>query len=399
MMYTNWKTVVSAAGSKPIPKRAVWLAASFSLLLSGCSLFPKEEPILAPPLVEPAPVQYEVAKVERGTIVKSVKGSSTITTADRRELFFKETKGLRLQSFSVKSGDQVKKGQVLAELDAAELEREIVTARYEVDKAKLELLEAQRGRPYEVEKAKLDVQEAEMNAKASETKLAAIEWEKAKLSLAALQDPKEREYEVERAKLNLQQKQVELANLESRWTETRLVSPIDGTVLFVSNVQVGDEVDAYQKLVTVGDPTKLHVLYSAPDKEALKDVQEGMKVSLTIQGGKKAQGVVVQTPRSVPSGLPEDVAELYQRSLLIFPGKLPEGVQLGTPVTIEVILEQKEQALIIPKQALHEFSGRKYVKVLDGKTKKEVDVEIGIQNNTQAEIISGLAEGQLVILE
>ncbi|WP_432774109.1 HlyD family efflux transporter periplasmic adaptor subunit [Brevibacillus gelatini] len=399
MMCTNWKMVVSAAFGMRFPKRAVWLATSFSLLLSGCSLFPKEEQILAPPLVEPAPVQYKVAKVERGTIVKSVKGNSTITTADRRELFFKETKGLRLKAFSVKSGDQVKKGQVLAELDAADLEREIVSARYEVDKAKLELLEAQRGNPYEVEKAKLDVQKAEMNAKASETKLAAIEWEKAKLSLAALQDPKEREYQVERAKLNLQQKQVELANLESRWTEAKLVSPIDGKVLFVSNVQVGDEVEAYQKLVSIGDPTKLLVLYSAPDKEALKDVQEGMKVSLTIQGGKEAQGIVVQTPRSIPSGLPEEVADLYQRSLLISPVKLPEGVQLGTPVTIEVILDQKEQALIIPRQALHEFSGRQYVKVLEGKTKKEVDVEVGIQNNTQVQIVSGLAEGQLVILE
>lgn len=401
MMYTNWKTVFCRADKYSMRRKAAGTLTACSLLLSltGCSLFPKEEAVLAPPLVEPSPVKYEVASVEQGTIVKSVKGSSTFTSVDKRELSFKETKGLRLKSFSVNSGDLVNKGQVLAELDAGDLEREIEQARFEVDKAKLELQEAERSSPYEIEVAKLDVAKAEMSAKVNGTKLAQIELDRAKLELAKLQDPKRQQYEVERARLNVRQKQIDLDSLQKRWTETRLTAPIDGIVVFVSNEQVGDEVDAFQTLVTIGDPHKLFVLYTAPDKEALKDVKEGMNVTLTMPGDKKEVGTVVQTPLSVPSGLPEELANLYQRSLLIAPKKLPEGIEIGTSVGIEVIVDKQDQTLLIPRQALHDFSGRQYVRVLDGKTKKEVDVEVGIQNQTQVEIRKGLTAGQFVILE
>lgn len=214
-----------------------------------------------------------------------------------------------------------------------------------------------------------------------------------------MQDPKRKEYAVERAKLNLKQKQMELGNLQKRLTETKLISPFDGIVIFVSNEQVGDEVDAHQTLVTVGDPKKLFILYTAPEKEAIKDVLEGMKVTLAWSNGAKGEGTVVQTPLSVPDNLPEDLTRLYERSLLISPKNLAEDIETGTSVSIEVIVDKKDQALIIPKRALHDFSGRQYVRVLEGKSKKEIDVEVGIINQTQVEIRSGLKAGQLVILE
>lgn len=399
MMYVNWRTASSETKCILRHKGIAYATVLLSAMLAGCSIFPKEEAVLAPPLVEPAPIQYEVAEVEQGTIIKSVKGSSTFTTVDKRELSFPETKGFRLKSFSVQSGDLVKKGQVLAELDAGELERDIESARYEVEKAKLELLEAGQDNHYEVEVAKLDVRKAEMNAKASETKLAQIEWDKSLLELAKLQDPKRKEYAVERAKLNLKQKQMELGNLQKRLTETKLISPLDGIIIFVSNEQVGDEVDAHQTLVTVGDPQKLFILYTAPEKEAIKDVVEGMNVTLVLGNGAKGEGTVVQTPLSVPDNLPEDLTRLYERSLLISPKNLTEDIETGTSVSIEVIVDKKDQALIIPKRALHDFSGRQYVRVLEGKSKKEIDVEVGIMNQTQVEIRSGLKAGQLVILE
>ncbi|KZE51639.1 hypothetical protein AV540_12265 [Brevibacillus parabrevis] len=397
-MSMNWKTVASRRYAVR-GKQMKWLYVALAVMLTGCSLLPKEEEALAPPLVEPSPITYEVTEVTQGSIVKSVKGNSTFTTANTVELSFPETKGLRLKSFAAQSGERVKKGQVLAELDAADLEREIESARYEVEKAKLELLDAKRDNHYEVESAKLDALKAEMNAKASETKLAKIEWDKALLELAKLQDPQERKYAVERAKLNVKQKQMELDNLQKRWTQTKLVAPFDGIVIFVSNEQVGDEVDAHQTLVTVGDPSKLYVIYTAPEREALKDVKEGMNVIISVNSGDQIEGKVVQTPLHVPANLPEDLSNLYQRSLLISPKTFAKGLEIGTGVSIEVIVDKAEQTLIIPRKALHEIAGRNYVRVLDGKSKKEVDVEIGIMNQTEVEIRKGLVAGQLIILE
>lgn len=392
-MFMNWKTAVSR------PRKIMLAYVAASLMLTGCSLFPKEEEVLAPPLVEPSPIKYEVAEVVQGTIEKSVSGNASFTTVKTAELSFPETKGLRLKSFAVQGGDKVKKGQVLAELDAADLERQIESARYEVDKAKLELREAEQDNQYAVESAKLDVVKAEMHAKVNETKLSQIELEKARLDLAKLQDPKQREFAVARAQLNVRQKEMELANLQQRFTQTKLIAPFDGIVLFVSNEQVGDEVEAFQKLVTLGDPSKLFVVYTAPEGEALKDVKEGMSVILTGKDGEKGEGTVVQTPLNVPSGLPEEMTRLYQRSLLIVPKISPKGLEIGTGVSIKVILDKQEQTLIVPRKAVHDIAGRKYVRVLDGTSKKEVDVETGIMTQTEVEIRKGLSAGQLVILE
>ncbi|MFS0557384.1 efflux RND transporter periplasmic adaptor subunit [Brevibacillus sp. 179-C9.3 HS] len=392
-MFMNWRTAVSR------PRKIMLAYVTASLMLTGCSLFPKEEEVLAPPLVEPSPIKYEVAEVVQGSIVKSVSGNASFTTVKTAELSFPETKGLRLKSFAVQGGDKVKKGQVLAELDAADLERQIESAKYEVDKAKLELREAEQDNHYAVESAKLDVVKAEMHAKVNETKLSQIELEKAKLDLAKLQDPKQREYAVERARLNVRQKEMDLANLQNRFAQTKLIAPFDGVVLFVSNEQVGDEVEAFQKLVTLGDPSKLFVVYTAPDGEALKDVKEGMSVILTGKDDANGEGTVVQTPLNVPSGLPEEMTRLYQRSLLIAPKISPKGLEVGTGVSIKVILDKQDQTLIVPRKAVHEISGRKYVRVLDGTSKKEVDVETGIMTQTEVEIRKGLSAGQLVILE
>ncbi|WP_246000531.1 efflux RND transporter periplasmic adaptor subunit [Brevibacillus panacihumi] len=398
-MYTNWKTEPSVKASLPSLMRHAAIASAFATLLSGCSLLPKEEPILAPPLVEPVQVTYDVAEVTLGTIKRSIRGTSTFTTVDKKELSFPESKGLRLKTLNVSSGDMVKAGQVLAELDATELERSIEMAKYEVDKAKLELLEAQQDNQYEVEEARLNVLKAEMNAKVSETKLAQIELEQAKLKLAELEDPKRREYKIERAKLNVKQREMDLASLQKRLADTKLIAPMDGLVLFVSNEQVGDEIDAHQTLVTIGDPNKLHVLYTAPERDTIKDVKDGVKALIKLPDGTEVEGIVVQTPLNVPDDVPEELKRLYHRSLLIAPVKPLLGIEVGTSVYFEIVVEQQENAVIIPSKALRAFNERMYVHVLEEDVKKEVDVTVGIKTEAEVEILSGLQPGQLVILE
>lgn len=398
-MYTNWKTEPSVKASLPSLMRHAAIASAFATLLSGCSLLPKEEPILAPPLVEPVQVTYDVAEVTLGTIKRSIRGTSTFTTVDKKELSFPESKGLRLKTLNVSSGDMVKAGQVLAELDATELERSIEMAKYEVDKAKLELLEAQQDNQYEVEEARLNVLKAEMSAKVSETKLAQIELEQAKLKLAELEDPKRREYKIERAKLNVKQREMDLASLQKRLADTKLIAPMDGLVLFVSNEQVGDEIDAHQTLVTIGDPNKLHVLYTAPERDTIKDVKDGVKALIKLPDGTEVEGIVVQTPLNVPDDVPEELKRLYHRSLLIAPVKPLLGIEVGTSVYFEIVVEQQENAVIIPSKALRAFNERMYVHVLEEDVKKEVDVTVGIKTEAEVEILSGLQPGQLVILE
>ncbi|MNP32334.1 hypothetical protein D3C76_1255080 [compost metagenome] len=53
---------------------------------------------------------------------------------------------------------------------------------------------------------------------------------------------------------------------------------------------------------------------------------------------------------------------------------------------------------MIPRGALRSYGGRNYVQILDGQSRKEVDVEQGIVTQTDVEIRQGLKEGQKIII-
>jgi macrolide-specific efflux system membrane fusion protein len=57
--------------------------------LSGCYFFPKEETVLAPPLIESTEITYETIDVTKGTIEKRVTGSGTFISAEQQNLDFK----------------------------------------------------------------------------------------------------------------------------------------------------------------------------------------------------------------------------------------------------------------------------------------------------------------------
>ena len=61
---------------------------SMSITLSSCHLFPKEEEVLAPPLVEPAEITYSVLEVEKGDIEFSVSGYGVFVSVDESYVSF-----------------------------------------------------------------------------------------------------------------------------------------------------------------------------------------------------------------------------------------------------------------------------------------------------------------------
>jgi multidrug efflux pump subunit AcrA (membrane-fusion protein) len=70
----------------------------------------------------------------------------------------------------------------------------------------------------------------------------------------------------------------------------------------------------------------------------------------------------------------------------------------GSAVQVQVTTQQKDNVLVIPKKALHTAGSRRYVQVQDGVSRKTVNVEVGLVTDAGAEILSGLAEGQQVLV-
>src|SRR5699024_188016 len=120
-------------------------------------LLPKEEPTLAPPLVEPAKVEYDTTKVKRDTIIRRVKGVAEFSATDKRQLSFNESGG-RISKISVENGDEVQEGDVLLQLTSGDLAFRVKQTEIMLEKADLNIkhLEAQDAEDYAIKKAELD---------------------------------------------------------------------------------------------------------------------------------------------------------------------------------------------------------------------------------------------------
>lgn len=75
----------------------------------------------------------------------------------------------------------------------------------------------------------------------------------------------------------------------------------------------------------------------------------------------------------------------------------PGLLTMNQTVTTVITLREKADAVIVPNAAIREFTGRTYVRVLEGDTRREVDVEIGIRTPTNSEILRGIEPGTVVI--
>ena len=77
---------------------------------------------------------------------------------------------------------------------------------------------------------------------------------------------------------------------------------------------------------------------------------------------------------------------------------MPEGVKPGDNVTIKLTLEQKLNTLTVPRSAVRMYMGNKLVYVLEDGLRIEKQVETGIEQGNMTEILEGLEEGELVII-
>lgn len=321
------------------------------VLLSACSFLPREEETLAPPLIEPVKIEYETTAVEIKKITKQITGLGNLVPSKQQNLFFTGTSG-RIDEIKVELGEQVKKGQVLVEMDTGNLA--------------------------------FDIQQSEIDLK------------KAKLRLDQLQQQNADKYSIEIAKLDIQSVEVRLKQMKQQAANAKLLSPIDGLITFVTEKERGDHVEAYEDLMQVADPKNVQLVYTAISSGELSEVNVGMKAVVELNG-KPLNGQVVQTPSTVPAEIKELNPDLYGRSLILSVEDLPSEVTAGDAANMTITIQEKENALTIPKSALRSAFGREYVQVLEGETKREKDIKKGIVSDTEVEILEGLNEGDLVI--
>lgn len=346
-MYTKWSMAGSYRSKLKAPAMQLLMTVFCLSWLAGCSMLPQEEEqeqlsAIRVPKISQKP-EYPV---KRSTLELVVSGSGKLMSEREGNLIFTED-NRRIEEVHVKTGDQVKQGQVLAELDMGNTESQI------------------RRKEIELEKAELDLKEA-MRESAENT---GITLRKQQLDYELLQE--------------------ELAELRKEREGSKLTAPYDGTIVSFT-AEIGDIVKAYESIGQIADMSELVVAAQFASKD-LASIAPGMETQVSINTGGEHSGSV----RRLPVSSEEDSLEAYT---LIELAKLPDGVSHGTPLSASVVVQRRENVLTIPIATLRTQNSRNYVLVsnVDG-SKGEVDVEIGMKTSTEVEIIKGLKEGQKVV--
>jgi membrane fusion protein, macrolide-specific efflux system len=328
---------------------AVLLAAA----ASGCQyILPKEEEPLAPPLVQPKDVVYTTVDVARGDMQQTVQGVGRFESVKMVDLSYSESGG-RLKSLNVKVGDDVKKGDIIAQLDTADLDYKL-----------------------QVEKLRL---------KQMENNYASL---KKAMKRAKDQTP------VTNAAIDLQIERLTVQQLENQKSDSILRSPIDGSVVYVAVTNLGDAVDAYSTLARIADVGVKMLTYIKDSGNT--QFQIGMKVKVTLRSDSSTmEGEVVSTPDDM---VQKDKTKTDNTVYIKLSDDFMKKVDIGEEASIVMVVAERQNVLKLPRNVVRTYMLRRYVQALVDGVKVEKDVQVGLETTTECEIISGLNEGDKVII-
>lgn len=337
---------------------------AFVIVLSGCSLLPneKEEEIL-PEIVPPQISQKPEYTVATKTLESKVPVLGKLISLEEETLYF-SIGDRNVKDVYVKNGDKVKAGDIIAELDVDEMEKNLRLERISFQRDELAMKELLRQRD-------------EMD---------------------------QGEFEAQR--IAFEEKRQKLADMAADINKATIVAPFSGTIVSLT-VQKGDMAKAYSSVAIVAN-TSLMIPASKLTKTEQEKVTIGMEAQVTISNVGTFKGKISQMPSKTtdsnsggggnPGGGNETSVERIEDFMLIEVKDLPAGLTRGTPVSIQIVTKRTENAIVIPPSALRSVGNRTYVQVVDEKgNKSEVDVEVGQQTSTDVEILQGLKPGQKVV--
>jgi RND family efflux transporter MFP subunit len=295
-------------------------------------------------------------------------------------------------------GDVVKKGDLLVELDTPELDQQLRNARARLEQLKATTVQVKAA----IEQAKASAKLAEVNY--GRSKLLVADGVVAKADLdekTALQDARRADVKAQEANLlaadeAVRAQMAEVARIEQLAEFRRVVAPWDG-VITQRNCAVGNLITPAmlaggRDLFRLSDMSRLRVFVNVP-QSSVNDVRVGQKAQVRVpELGTMMQGTVVRTSNALENQTRTLLAEVnvvnQQRKLL--PGMYAQvGIETTSP----------KQMVLVPGDTIVTRAEGIFVALVDGKNKVQFQkIQVGRDFGTEIEAVSGLNEGDLVVV-
>ena len=373
-----------------------------ALVLTGCAsqatfgdAITQGEPTAIPTPVVPSKPVYQV---ERGKIIYERRFFGRIAPVVTEEFGFR-IDGRVLETY-VEAGVDVVEGEVLAQLNTAALENQLLAAEEELAIASSIFESADNQVRFDSRRAALNLQMAQLQldhaiaiAAAPATgddelniSLLTIQRDLVQVAIDELSDgvdPQLR-FDVTRAQKRVDEINATIANAS-------LVSPMTGRLIYFTP-DPGDPVIAFEPIAVVADLSVLEIT-DEMNPEDLNELAEGMPLSIKRASlpGNVYSGAIASLP--APYGLATDG---YVH--VAFDEQPPaDEFKVGDRMNFTVLIEERDDVLWLPSSAIRQFSGRNFIVVQNEGLQQRVDVRLGLEGDGRVEILEGAEENQTVI--
>jgi HlyD family secretion protein len=317
----------------------------------------------------------KIIKVEKGNII--VKATALGAIEAKNEITIKSKISGILKQFFVEVGDKIQKGAPLLEIDPTPTPIELATIRKEAEIAKIEY----------------------KNMKKEMERIEALR-EKNLISLKDYEKVKE-DFDKAKIRFLFAKKQLnimERGKVSKHSSRTIIKSPISGTILerFVNEGESVVPLTSYQPgtpLLSIANIDSL-IFKGTVDEIDVGQIEEGMMAEITI-GALPNEKIIGKVTKIAPKSKKKGHTTLFDIEIKII--KLgTKKLRVGYSATADIILCKKENVLIIPEGCIYFKKNKTFVKLANN---EEREIVIGISDGLNVEIVSGLKEGEGVILK
>lgn len=314
-----------------------------------------------------------------------------------------------LKTIKVKNGDSVKKGQILAILEDSDLRQEVTKAKNSYDKAVANLADAKTQRKINIisEKLKLD-QAKEKVTNTPDNATAVAEYSIEKLRYDSLVNNNN---QVLNAQLSLTDTKNNLSAANEKLSKAVLRAPFAGKVISIAN-KVGEVVSAGNSngnssaslnsssssnaFLVLCDPSEIYLKTSVSESD-ITGIEPGQVININVDAlnlenltGKTTE--VSNIPKTDSSGI-----VTYQVVGKL--DKVDSNIRDGMNCTITFVKVEKLGILMIPNKAVYIESDKQYVNVKDSTgSVVKTEVQTGLSDGSQVEVVSGLNEGETLVI-
>jgi HlyD family secretion protein len=353
--------------------------------------------------------RIRTAVVNRGDLVRDLSVQGRVVAAVSPTLYSPATGTVTLE---VLPGDAVVIGQVLATINSPEVRSEYMQELSTLDQFSAELarekIQARKAQvssqqTIDLAKVKLTAAEREMRRAEESIKtnaISQIDFERARDELAtanveynhAVQDAQleseSLEFETTTRQLALDRQQLVVDELQRRVDDLSIRSPVTG---IVGNVAVNQKAVVAENgpLITVVDLTAFEVEVRIPEAYA-DDLGIGLAGEVQYNAEEFRGELVSLSPEVVNN-------EVVGR--IRFVGDAPPGLRQNQRVTVRVMMDELIDVLKLQRGAFTDSGGGRYAFVLTGNgLAQRQEIRLGARSAAEVEILSGLVEGQEVII-